>query len=319
MSPSYADNNNKNRNAQQQVLADTQDLQQRTLEALARTSRQAAETREVGQNTLEQLDTQAKRLEKVEADTTKLKESLKKAEKKQNKFALLSFQFGNRRKARRELRKEEANNSSNNSNNNGGRQPQPQPQTTFKRRGPRPKKKSNDDDDAAEKKNDLNQVMQGSLLVSKEVDTQRKRNELFSDAVPANNNKQTCSNSDDTFVVAKEPSPLTLTETDRRDLQEIESTDRLVDEAIDELGAHVSALFAVSRSVGETTDRQKAQFATVEDNIETTQEQTKLLNRRLKLFNTTAKTTRRERKRECNRKRSSGGMATAKLAAAAAL
>ena len=317
MSPSYADNSNNNRNAQQQqILADTKDLQQKTLEALARTSRQVAETREVGQQTLEQLDTQTRRLEKAKADTTKLKESLKKSEKQQNKFALLSFQFGNRRKSRRELRKEEADNS----NNDGGTQQQPQPQTKFKRRGPRPKKKSNDDD-AGEKENDLNRVVRDSLLVSKEVGTQGNRNELFSGALPTNNKPATGSKNNvknDAFVAAKEPSPLTnLTETDRRHLQEIESTDRVVDEAIDELGGRVDELLAVSRSMGEITDRQNTQLATVEDNIETNEERTKLVNRRLKLFNTTAKTTRRERKKERNR--NSVGIATTKLAATAVL
>jgi len=230
----YDEANNFENN--QHALKETRDIQQSTLAALERTRRRAAEAKQVGQATLTKLEEQNKQLDNTQQKADHLNDELKKADKLQNKFALHSLQWGNKRAAKKEIRLEEG--------------PIPEkPKATFKRRGRRPKnkkvapavQKNWEDEDSSlmmQKKNlnwededssslQMKKVVNKTVETSKDIKTEVNRNELFAGA--------------DTTAATKKPAgtfkrrgprpkkntkPVALTQTDQEELNQIHDTDK---------------------------------------------------------------------------------------------
>lgn len=240
------------------VLKETKALQDDSMEALERIRRQAAETKELGTETLLALNEQTQRLESAEAQTTRLKSELKKADKLQDRFARHAFKFGNKRRAKKELKEEEklaakANQAESTT-------------TTFKRRGPRPKNNGKENP-IVEERNDRPRS--------------RKTKEHGSKvpAKPPSKPKKT-----KTKTKTKKPKEELLSDQDRRDLRDIDTADAIIDEGIDALGDEVADLLALSKTIGVVADKQNAKLETIDANLETTKTQSKLLNKRMKLF-----------------------------------
>lgn len=92
-------------NSNSVLLRETKETQNRMLETLDRTLRQAAEIEEVGKMTVESLVKHDEQLDTILEEAARTRETLKKTDKLQNKFARWSLRFGNRRRARKAQRK----------------------------------------------------------------------------------------------------------------------------------------------------------------------------------------------------------------------
>jgi hypothetical protein len=87
------------------ALDETSRVQRQTKAAIARMRRQADETRQVGESTLEQLHEQRKTVNRMNDETDRLHNNLDRTEKLQNKLSRWTLTF-NRRKAERQVQKE---------------------------------------------------------------------------------------------------------------------------------------------------------------------------------------------------------------------
>jgi len=306
-----SNNGMNNTNNQSAVIQETKDLQQLTLDALRRTRRQATESKEVGTKTIEQLEDYDTRLSKTKQQTNQLVETLKKTEKKQNKFALWSGQFTNRRKAKKELQQEAT-------------EAEAAPKT-FKRRGPRPKKTTTltdnnnnnnnnnssdayDDDDSTNpfstdvSSTILTNVVDKSLQTSKDINTVVNRNELFEKAKVAktititkkNKKKERKRTKGAASSSAKGnktsyPAPtdvVALTEQDQNDLNDIDRMDQLVDEEIDALAEQVTDLLATSIAIENKATTQTKELNEIHSKGEEANTLQRKVNKRVQLFTT---------------------------------
>lgn len=247
------------------ILRETKILQGRSLMALERIRRQTTMTNEVGKETLSALHDQEARLESAETKTAKLSENLDKTSKQQDRFARLAFRFGTKRKARKELKREEKENQkAQQAKASSALQGNRAAIATFKRRGPRPPKKASAADqeinqqiNQAEKRNDT-EDLSNAPLQSKPGKTKKK--------------------------TTRAPKEESLSDGDKRNLLDIEDTDALIDKGIDALGAEFEELLVLSKTMGETVNRQNEKMETIDTSLESTKTKTKLLNKRLKLF-----------------------------------
>jgi len=252
-----------NNHTNESVLRETKFLQDQSLEALERIRCQATLTNEVGKETLSALHDQDARLESAQTEACKLSENLDRASKQQDRFARLAFRFGTKRKARKEFKREEK------ENQKAGQAKGPSPVqgnqaavATFKRKGPRPPKKSSTADQRNDKENLSNIRLQSK---------------------PGNGNKKTTRGASGSIATrASKEKP--LLDGDKRDLIDIEDTDALIDKGINALGAEFEELLILSKSMGETVNRQNEKLETIDMSLETTKTKTKVLNKRLKLF-----------------------------------
>mmetsp|Transcript_22768 Transcript_22768/g.25595 ORF Transcript_22768/g.25595 Transcript_22768/m.25595 type:complete len:353 (+) Transcript_22768:65-1123(+) len=313
-------NNGMNNTNNQSAIQETKDFQQLTLDALRRTRRQATESKEVGTKTIEQLEDYDARLSKTKQQTNQLVETLKKTEKQQNKFALWSGQFTNRRKAKKELQQEAT-------------EAEAAPKT-FKRRGPRPKKTTTltdsntnnnnsnssgayDDDDGTNpfstgvSATTLNNVVDKSLQTSKDVNTVVNRNELFEKAKSAktttlntkkNKKKERkrtkgAASSSSNGNKTSNPAPtdvVALTEQDQNDLNDIDRMDQLVDDEIDALAEQVTDLLALGTAIGKKATTQTEKLNEIYSKGEEANTLQRKSNKRVQLFTMT----RRERNKK---------------------
>mmetsp|Transcript_174 Transcript_174/g.405 ORF Transcript_174/g.405 Transcript_174/m.405 type:complete len:260 (-) Transcript_174:2612-3391(-) len=232
------------------VLRETKELQAESMAALARIRQRTAECKTTGETTLDQLYDQSKALGKSEARTIELQSKLDKAHKQQDKFARWAFRAGTKRRAKKQVKKEkkaEAAMAAAITTQTGN-------QATFKRKGPRPKKDAEKDS------------------AREHID----RNELFSDHL-----------SRQPFQPKESPpktSQAPLTEENHRDLCDIEANDKMLDRGIDALGTEVSKLLSLSKIMREVAHGQSTKLENVEMNLEETNTQTRLLNKRLGLL-----------------------------------
>jgi len=274
------------------VLKETKALQDDSMEALERIRRQAAETKELGTETLLALNEQTQRLESAEAQTTRLKSELKKADKLQDRFARHAFKFGNKRRAKKELKEEEklaakANQAESTT-------------TTFMRRGPRPKNNGKEEEKLAAASAKANQA-ESTTTTFKRRGPRPKNNGKENPIVEERNDRPRSRKTKEhgskvpakppskpkktkTKTKTKKPKEELLSDQDRRDLRDIDTADAIIDEGIDALGDEVADLLALSKTIGVVADKQNAKLETIDANLETTKTQSKLLNKRMKLF-----------------------------------
>jgi len=273
MSPYYSTTTTNDTNAS--VLRETKALQDKSMAALARIRRNAAHTKEIGTETLSTLHNQTKSLEHAETRTTQLRAGLDKADKQHDRFAKLAFRFGNRRKARKELEREDE-------AERKAKEVAAAP-VTFKRKGPRPKKQKpttdpNQKENQIEERNDtVTFHANRKELVSSHQHQKPRRSKP---SRKKTNTKTTASSSS----TRRPPKETPMSDKDQCDLRDIEDGDKILDEGIDDLGDEIADLLALSKTMGEVANRQNAKLETIDTNLETTKTQTKLLNKRLKLF-----------------------------------
>jgi hypothetical protein len=281
------------------VLRETRALQEESLQALHRIRCKTSESKALGTETLNELNEQTTRLESTEAKTIELKSNLDKAGKLQDRFAKITWQFGNRRKAKKELAREEK--------AEANKQIAP---PTFKRRGARPKKQPTPADQqesenlVAEERNDTVWSNRKQIFSNDDDDDtslnkpiKKKKKTKTTNAAkkePIKKKKKKKTKTTRKLPKDEEAATVPLSEEDQRVLRDIHDTDALIDEGINVMGDEVAQLLALSLSMGEVASHQNGKLETIDTNLETTSAQTNLLNKRVKLFTTT----RRGRKKE---------------------
>lgn len=239
------------------VLAETKALQEETLAALTRTRRTAAETKHVGSTTLEELHNQTQTIDNVAAGTYKLEANLKKSNKLQDRFARVSLKLGNRRKAKKELKREQK-----------AAKDQAQNIATFKRRGPRPKKNDPSEPHADE------WWKENTPAAKENVPNQRS----------SKSRHATISTTKQTSRPDTPPKQAPLTDQDHSDLREIQTTDGLIDEEVNALGAEVADLLALSKTMSEVVEEHNVKLGAMDTPLEENVAQIKFVNKRMKYF-----------------------------------
>ena len=245
------------------VLAETKALQEETLAALNRTRRTAAETKQVGASTLEELHNQTKAIDNAAAGTYKLEANLKKSNKLQDRFARVSLKLGNRRKAKKELKREEK-----------AAKDQAQNLATFKRRGPRPKKNDPSEPPADEWWKENTPAAPSRTISKENVPNQPS----------SKSNHATITTTRQTSRPNNPPKQAPLTDQDHSDLREIQATDGLIDEGVNALGAEVADLLALSKTMSEVVEEHNVKLEAMDTNLEENVTQINFVNKRMKFF-----------------------------------
>jgi hypothetical protein len=301
----------------QSVLQETKNIQQSTLYALQRTRRCVDESKEVGTKTLIELDEQDIRLSKTKKDTIELIDTLKKTDKAQNKFAFLSGHWGNRSKAKKELKREDNDDDAPiiiikktlfNKRRSG-------PSSRLTKNNKKEPNINNDNnnwtDNSSSENYDngnnnsststtststaaLKNVIEESKQTSEDVNTEVNRNELFDKArsKPKTRNKKERKGTKAAAPKQEEAAP--LSDNDNNELNDINNIDKIIDDEIDLLGDQVNDLLQLSKTIGNKSNTQTTTLNTINQNLEDTTTRTKQINKRLKLFTTT----RRERNKK---------------------
>lgn len=309
-------------NSNASVLRETRALQEESLQALRRIRCKTSESKALGNETLDALNGQTKQLENTEAKTIELRSSLDKAGKLQDRFAKMTFRFGNRCKAKKELAREEKVEAKEKSNKKittlkfkSGARPikkdllvrkeeekasKANKTPSFKRRGTRPEKQPTPGDPKENKtlvvegqQNDSVGSNQKEVFVNDEVTPIKKKKKKPTATAEKEQIKK--KRKKKTSTSDKEAATVPLSDQDELQIREIHDTDAFIDEGIDALGHEVTELLALSLTMGEVANHQNEKLETIDTNLETTGAQTNLLNKRVQLFTAT---TRRGRKNE---------------------
>jgi len=247
----------------QEALQATRDLQQKSLEALERIQAQAAESQAMGQEALIQLQNHNEQLDEATRATQKVDDSLNKAHRLQDRFAFISFQFGNRKTAKRHLKQEQKHLKST-----------PDTAPTFKRGGPRPIKSNgdgNDNDNLSDHRKVADEKAQKTVEKSVDLD----RAELFGGQTTKSRRKN-------------KPIPKTpdapMTAHDRRELAEIGADDQAIDAGLDILQRQVESLVGLSKTIEGTLQGQATKLSKLDKKIAQTNDKNAHLNHRAKLL-----------------------------------
>jgi hypothetical protein len=302
------------------VLQETRVLQEESLEALRRIRCKTSESKALGNETLEALNDQTKQLESTEANTIELRSSLDKIGKLQDRFAKMTFRFGNQRKAKKELAREEkakaklkAKNKITTLKFKTGASPikkesliskedekisEANNPASSKRRGSHPKKQPAPGDPRENKnlvveepQNDSAGSNQKEIFANHDVTPIKKKKTKIpnSTAKKEHTKKKKKKTSTHNLPKDKEAATVPLSDQDQLELREIRDTDNFIDAGIDALGDEVAELLALSLTMGEVANHQNGKLETIDTNLETTGAQTNLLNKRVQLFTATTR------------------------------
>lgn len=288
------DSNNNNNN--QEALAATRNVQSQTLQAVQRMQVQAAESQAIGHATIEQLQEQDGRMNRTLNATSKLKDSLNKASKLQDRFGMLSLQFGTKKQAKKLVKQE-------NKFNGKEEKEEVQPKT-FKRRGPRPKKnapgKMEAESIAASSFNtnsSMDSIVQASVRESHDMTHQVDRAELFAGAkskpqkMKKHQRDYGHNNSNNKSQQQQQP----LTDQERHELSAIAADDQAVDAGLDVLGTQVESLLTLSQTMGDTASQQTKKLSSIHADMDKAHAQQQRVNQRAKLFTLNRKQKQKEK------------------------
>ncbi|KAG7369566.1 hypothetical protein IV203_027312 [Nitzschia inconspicua] len=273
----------------QEALKATRNVQSKTLEALQRMQKQAAETQDIGHATLQQLEEQDHRMDNTVTATTNLNDNLNKASKLQDRFGFLSMQFGTKRLAQRLVKKEDQFNGITVAKN---RKVDAVEAPKFKRRGPRPKKGMNNDD-AVEttfgSMDSMDHLLESNKKESQEISHQVDKAELFAAAKRptkgSHKSKKQGHNKDNKSTTSKHrDEPIPMTEEERMELAEIDADDMAVDAGLDIMAKQLDSLMTISKSMGETAQQQNSKLTKIHSDMDRADLTSKQINQRTKLF-----------------------------------
>jgi hypothetical protein len=254
------------------VLNETVETQKRTLEALERIQRQAAETQAVGNMALATLDDQDQRVDQVLKGSGKLNDNLDKTQKLQNRFAFWSLQF-NSRTAQKQVKREQKEEKKEKKE----KKDQDKPKPSFKRRT-RAKKAHQ-----AVTPNEIVHVSDKKDLHVPE------KEELFSGRKAEEQDEEPTTAGSATD--ATDP----LSDYDRRILDQIEDSDKALEPALDAVGKQLDSILALSKALGEASETQASKIDTVQDQLEKSDYKQRVVNHRHRLFTMTRRENRNEK------------------------
>lgn len=257
------------------TLRETKELQENTLQSLERIHRTNALTKDVGGDTLRELRKQGETLDRVQNQNDRLKAGLDSASGLQNRLARVKLRFGTKRRAKKEMK--------------GEQQKQQQQKATFKRRGPRAKKEVTTPDHPTENeiKGEWYDSVQSNNNINSTINNNNnKRKDLFSNTTKGSvtNTTKKSSSSSSSSSSPEPPGQESLTDKDRRDLNNIAATDTRIDEGIDALGDEVAALLTMSRAMGDEVLSHNAKLETVRNDVYRNNNETRFLDENLKLL-----------------------------------
>lgn len=248
----------------QAALNDASNIQRETREALQRIQRQAAETHEVGQTTLAELEEQDVKLDRVQGETGKLHEKLNKTKKLQDRFAAWSLQLGTRRAARKTARKE--------------RKEEQDLERLDANETREDSKAVSDMDEVQDKRNEADKAHKA------------KRSELFG---RKGKNRKTRPNKS-----KPEEQGEKLTDEDQAHLDQINMEDDDINAGLDVLGNQMDALLAMAQTMGDESAKQNKKLDKTTDDLYDAKKKQQVANNRARLFTTTRREKRNERNLE---------------------